>query len=91
MTGEFRAPFWTRHRGPYRLVVCRPHPLKRKADKGFSTNEWLTGEIREGEDVLAEAWSLLDDPRDTIEVVSVWSVTEQAFVGGYRKGDDRDD
>ena len=87
---EVRAPFWSRHRGPYRLVVCRPHRIKARAARGFSTTEWLPGEIRHGEDVVGEAWALLDDPRDTIEVVSVWSVHEQAFVGGYRKGDTRD-
>lgn len=90
MIGEFRTPFWTRHRGPYRLVVNRPHTVRQKAAQGFSTTEWLAGETQ-GEDVLSEAWALLDDPRDMIEIVSVWSVTEQQFVGGYRRTDNRDD
>ena len=77
-------PFWFRHRGPYLLAVCRPHSDPRKAKAGFSKTEWLRGET-EGEDVPGEARVLLNDPRDTIDIVSVWSVSEQQFVGGYRK------
>lgn len=73
-------PFWTRHRGPYTLLVGRPHPKK----AGFSRSEWLPGSV-DGPDVPEEAKALLDDPRDTIDLVSVFSESEQQFVGGYRK------
>lgn len=90
MTGDIRTPFWTRHRGPYTLVLTRPHKLAPRARAGFATTEWLKGSIGSGEDVVGEAWALLRDPRDSIEIVNVWSVTEQCFVGAYRRKDDPD-
>lgn len=68
------------HRGPYLFCLDRPHPRKR----GFATSEWLTGAV-DRDDVQSEALALLSDPRDTIAGVSVWSINEQCFVGGYRK------
>jgi hypothetical protein len=68
------------HRGPYIFHVVRPH--KRKP--GFSKGEWLTGRV-EREDIESEARALLDDPRDTIVSVSVYSTTEQQFVTTFTK------
>lgn len=72
--------FLDRHRGPFRLHATRPHPKKR----GFFTSEWLTGTV-DKDDVASEALALLDDPRDTITAIHVWSTREHQFVGGYRK------
>jgi hypothetical protein len=63
------------HRGPYLFCVSRPHSRK----KGFHRSEWLKGSV-DHEDVGSEAIALLDDPRDTIAHVAVWSEREQAFV-----------
>ena len=76
-------PFYTRHRGPFLLHVTRPHKRKR----GFHTSEWLTGPIRNGPDVEFEARALLEDTRDTIVFVAVYSETEQQFVCGYTRKD----
>jgi len=72
--------FIDRHRGPFRLCLTRPHPRK----KDRVTTEWLRG-VTSSEDVESEARALLQDPRDTITSVSVWSVREEQFVGGYRR------
>ena len=81
MNGELTAPFWARHRGPFRLVATRPHAKR----IGRSCTEWLTGEIRHGDDAQDEARTLLADPRDTIACIHVWSITEGCFVGGYHR------
>ena len=73
-------PFWDRHRGPYRLVVCRP--AKRT---GYAKSEALSGEIAHGAEAQEEAQALLADSRDTIEQIAMWSVSEECFVGTYRK------
>jgi hypothetical protein len=65
-----------RHRGPYLFCVSRPHNKKKK---GFHRSEWLKGSV-EHEDVGPEALALLQDPRDTIEHVGVYSEREQCFV-----------
>lgn len=75
-------PFWNRHRGPFILMIGRPHKKK----KGFYTSEWLTG-AEEGPEAQAAAYALLTDPRDTICTISVWSEREQSFSMNYRKGD----
>ena len=72
------ATFLDAHRGPFRFCVSRPS--KKKA--GFFTTEWLTG-TADREDIPLEAMSLLEDPRDNITWVGVWSETEQAFIGAY--------
>ena len=74
-------PFWTKRRGPYRLVVERPFVTK----PGFYRLEWLPGEVA-GEDVEAEALALLTDPRDTINNVAVWSLYDEQFVMSYERG-----
>jgi hypothetical protein len=66
------------HRGPFRLVVSRP-----TTKAGFHRTEWLAG-TTDRDDVEAEARALLDDPRDTISHVAIWSETEEAFVGVIR-------
>lgn len=66
-------------RGPFLLLVTRPGNKP-----GFHKTEWLTGEV-ERTDVESEAQALLDDPRDTIERVNVWSLKDQQFCGGFRK------
>lgn len=74
-------PFWSRHVGPYVLRVSRPHPTR----AGHWTGEKLNEEHQHGADAEAEARALLSDPRDTVAFVNVWSVSEEAFVGGYRR------
>jgi hypothetical protein len=69
--------FLDNHRGPFRFLVIRPD---KKA--GFGRSEWLTG-TTDREDIESVARALLDDPRDTITWVGVWSETEQAFCGAY--------
>jgi hypothetical protein len=73
-------PFWTRHRGPFRLVLTRPG---KKAET--HTLKWVQACCESGQDAEDEARALLADPRDTIVNVHVWSETEQQFVCGYRK------
>ena len=75
-------PFWVRHRGPFVLLIGRPHKKKR----GFFTSEWLVGS-EEGPEAQAAAYALLTDPRDTISTVSVWSEREQSFSMNYRRQD----
>ena len=78
-TDEERArPFWVRHRGPFQLVLTRPFATK----PGFYRSDWLAGDV-DGPDVEDEARALLEDPRDTITGVSVWSCREEQFVFGY--------
>lgn len=64
-----------RHRGPYLFCVSRPHSKK----AGFHRSEWLKGSV-DHEDVGPEALALLEDPRDSIEHVGVYSEREQCFV-----------
>lgn len=74
------APFYTRHRGPYVFLV-----LRRASRKRYKfTSEVLKGEM-DGEDVESEAWALIDDPRDTIVTVCVWSTREEQFVMTFGK------
>lgn len=80
------APFYDRHRGPFQLMLSRAHPKK----AGFSTTEWTQSSTRDGQEAAEEGWALLDDPRDTIEAVYFFSLTEQQFVGAVRKEDNRD-
>jgi hypothetical protein len=63
---------FTRHSGPFQLVIMRPMTAK----AGFYRNTLLRGES-EAEDVEDEARALLADPRDTIVLVSVWSVPDK--------------
>ncbi len=73
------------HRGPFILLVDRPSTKAHKNAAGvYRTSEWLKGEV-EKDDVVSEAESLLTDPRDTILGVSVWSIKEAQFVGGFRR------
>ncbi len=85
-TESMAESFLSGHRGPYRLLLGRPHPKAGKAAAGFSTSEWAQG-LTEGPDVAEEAQSLLTDPRDTVDMVHVWSEREECFVGGYRNTD----
>jgi len=71
--------FLDRHRGPYLFCVTRPGKKP-----GRVTSEWLKGCI-DKHDVEDEAQALLADPRDTITQVSVWSIKEEQFVGGYKR------
>lgn len=68
-----------RHRGPYVLCVTR------LVGRARWTSEWLKGVV-DREDVDEEAWSLLDDPRDAIASVAVWSERENQFVTIISKG-----
>lgn len=68
------------HRGPFLFCVTRPFATK----PGFFRSAWLKGEV-DKDDVPDEARALLNDPRDTITAVDVWSVREGCFVGGFTK------
>jgi len=73
------------HRGPFTFCVTRPKENPRKGTYPFSF-ERLPGTVN-GADVADEARALLEDPRDSIISITVWSVTEQQCVMTYRKGD----
>ena len=60
--------------GRYRLVVDRPFATK----PGFFRTEWL-GAV-DKDDIVAEAWALLRDPRDTIAAVKVWDERHGEFL-----------
>lgn len=68
-------PFWTRHRGPYSLQLCRATPTRKQP---WHT-ETIPGDMA-GPEALELAQSLAEDPRDTIHSVSIWSVSEQQHV-----------
>ena len=74
-------PFYSRHRGPYVLIVNRDTPTR----KVKWHTETLTGEVS-GPDCEAEALALLADPRDTIQYVHVWSISEHQHVMTYKRG-----
>lgn len=71
--------FLDNHRGPFKFNVTRPHRSK----PNTFTSEWLEGLV-DRDDVEEEARALLDDPRDTIIGVDVWSTKEQQFIGGFK-------
>jgi hypothetical protein len=69
---------FSRHRGPYLFQVCRERaPTKTKPTDWYVEN--LPGTVA-AEDVESEANALLDDPRDTITAVYVFSEAEQQHV-----------
>ena len=76
------------HRGPFRLQVMRPRPVTKVRCRAGYTVEALNGTV-DRDDVREEAYALLDDPRDTIASVYVWSEREQQHVTTYRRGDTR--
>jgi hypothetical protein len=69
----------TRHRGPFVFMV------QRKGKKGPET-EWLKGEVPK-EDVEEEALTILEDPRDSVENIALWSIKEEQFVTTLRLKD----
>lgn len=69
------------HRGPYRLQIIRLGGAK----KAPWSAEPLRGATDSGDEIEAEARALLDDPRDTIVAVAVWSVSEQQHVTTFKK------
>ena len=68
----------SRHRGPYTL-----HVVRAGKKKGSIANEWLSGQV-DSDDVDDEVQALLDDPRDSILFVNIWSVRHQQFVMTFR-------
>jgi hypothetical protein len=78
-----RLGFLENHRGPYRFCLTRDKGEKTTAKHRFTT-EWLSGEVPK-DDVPDEAQTLLDDPRDCIVSVGLWSVKEEQFVGSIRR------
>lgn len=72
--------FLTRHRGPYVFQLIRPHARK----PGFIIGEWLDSESSSA-DVVEEGLALLNDPRDTVTQVHIWSVKEAQFVHTLKK------
>ena len=77
---QLSEPFYKRHRGPFRLQVTRPFVTK----PGFYRTEVLKGSV-DGPDVEDEANALMNDTRDTIIGVSVWSEKEEQFIFGFQK------
>lgn len=76
--------FVQNHRGPYLFNVVR-HDVS-KPRKSQWSSEWLRDEI-DADDVPSLAHSYVNDPRDCIVSVHVWSVPEECFVGAVRRGD----
>lgn len=74
------APFYTRHRGPYTLQLNRDTP---KQKQPWHT-EALEG-LLSGEEALELAHSFVNDPRDTIQSVHIWSDTEECHVCTVRR------
>lgn len=77
---QSQVPSWRQHRGPYLFLVTRPG---KKA--GLNTTEWLKGEVT-GDTLDEEAQALLNDPRDTIIHICIWSIKEEQFVGHLNQG-----
>lgn len=75
-------PALDRHRGPFALIGWRATPKAKHPFKRIDLAEALARE-----DVDEHAQMFLEDPRDTIDHISVWSVTEQQHVYTYRKED----
>lgn len=73
-----------RHRGPFLFCILRAAATKKNA--GAVESEWLKTPT-EKEDVVEEALALLEDPRDGIVNVGLWSEGEQAFVTTFRRED----
>ena len=71
---------YAHHRGPYRLQVIRLTPTR----KCPYATETLPGTV-ETDDIPTEAQALLDDPRDSIIAVIVWSDSEQQHVTTYNR------
>ena len=67
------------YRGPFVLHVVRP-----ASKPGFSRCEWRKGESTRDE-VADEAALVLDDPRDTVIGVGIWSTREGQFVAYARR------
>lgn len=78
--------FGSLHRGPFALMVRRPHPVKTKRERGFFVTEWLKGETSI-DDVEDESLALLSDPLDTIDNVQIYSLSENQFVMSYSTRD----
>lgn len=74
--------FYTRHKGPYQLQVCRLAPTKKHPDA--VAVETLHGTF-DGEDCAPMAQCLLTDPRDSVTGVYVWSVPEAQHVMTYNR------
>lgn len=75
----------SRHRGPFRLQVIRPDKKK-----GFSTSEWLKGEVT-ADTAEEEMEAILTDPRDNVSYINVWSVRDEQFIWTKRRGEDKED
>jgi hypothetical protein len=67
------------HRGPFRLMVMRPKKVAAGSKKYPATFELLKGNVPKA-DIEEEAQALLNDPRDVIESIYVWSEREEQFV-----------
>lgn len=76
------ADILARHRGPYQFCVSRP-----AKKKGHHVSEWLQGNAGK-DDVGSEAMALLQDPRDTIEHVAIYSEADQCFIAIIRGAKD---
>lgn len=66
----------------FSFCVMRPHPSPRK--KGFFQTEWLHGGVDKDE-AESEALALLNDPRDTIVGVYLWSDRWNQFAGKWKR------
>lgn len=85
MTGDLRG-IYARHRGPFQLGLTYPPPANsRRVSMGVS--KWGKDRDLSAEDAHEEARMLVNDPRDDVLRVHVWSNTEQQFIGAvYERG-----
>jgi hypothetical protein len=77
---ETETHWTTQHRGPYRLFVVRSTGKKLQP----LSSKWLKGEVS-SDDVEEEALAILNDQRDTVFNVSVWSIRDSQFVWSWKR------
>lgn len=76
--------FYLRHKGPFTFNVTRKVVVNKSTGRTELQSQYLSGRM-DAEDVESEAKALLEDPRDTILSVSVWSESEEQFVTSFRR------
>lgn len=73
--------FINNHRGPFRFLLTRSTS---KGSKSPFKSEWLTSKF-DRDEVLDEARAILDDTRDKVLSIQVWSEREDSFIGWLDK------
>lgn len=80
-------PVYQNHRGPYTLMILRK--VGEKAGGLDKIKSETINKSYSAEDAHEEARMLVNDPRDTIEGVYVFSENEQQYIGAtYNRGKD---